>query len=155
MQSKDKKATGIEQAGKNNPFSVPANYFESFPEKLNNRLQSKRPSPVPFPERAWQLIRPRLALAAVITGFALIGYLGLRTFTSTEQDLANSENIAMYIDFYQEDFSDQYFLSQLEEHDYYFEDPDPDYRLYGDDPDLYIEYLYQDEIAMDLLYAEF
>ncbi|MFO7923401.1 MAG: hypothetical protein R6U58_06885 [Bacteroidales bacterium] len=138
-----------------NPFSVPEGYFDSFPAKMMNRLEAEKPVTVSLKERIWEALRPQLALAAAITGFALIGYLGFRSFIQTDQDWLSDEQITEYINHYEHEFSDYYLLSLLEENEFYFDyEADTDLNLYFDDPDMYIEYLYQDDIDVDLIYDE-
>lgn len=140
---------------KKNPFKVPGNYFDSFPEKLDKRIHAGASGKISKAERFWQVLRPQIALAAAITGFALIGYFGLRTFVQTGQESLSDEEITGYMDYYQDDFADYYLLSVLEENDFYFEEEEElESWYYEDDPDLYIEYLYQDEVPIDLIYSE-
>ncbi len=140
-----------EGGAKNNPFSVPDDYFETFSCRLQKRLQTEEAGLSPR-ERFWLVLRPQLALVAVIAGFAIIGYLGFHTFTSRDQGIAREE-IAGYIDLYQNEFSDYYFLSMLDD-DFY-----PDEEIYFDeypaDPDTYMDFLYLDEIAIELIISEF
>ncbi len=140
----------INKSGKNNPFSVPDGYFESFPGKLRHRLQTEEQLSISFTERAWQILRPQFALAAAITGFAIIGYLGLRTFIQSDQEWLSDENIAEYIDYYQHEFNEYQILSLFENGDIY-----PDEDLFFDEPDLYMDYLYMENIDIDLILDEF
>ncbi|GEM_PF-1885878 len=156
MNQKENTESFAGRVEKKNPFTVPGNYFDSFPEKLSKRIHAGKPEKISTVERVWQVLRPQIALAAAITGFALIGYFGLRTFVETGQEWLSDEEITGYMEYYQDDFADYYLLSLLEENDFYFEeDTDIESWYYEDDPDLYIEYLYQDEIPIDLLYTDF
>lgn len=156
MQSKDNRESRIEQVGKNNPFSIPENYFESFPEKLRKRLQAKQPPRVSVRDQFWQILRPQLALAAAIIGFALLGYFGFQTFIRTEEELLSNDVIAEYINYNQHEFSEYYLISIMDENDIYPED-----AFYLEDepylssPDEYMDYLYMDEIDINLIITEF
>jgi hypothetical protein len=135
--------------GKKNPFTVPDNYFGSFPERLRQRLDAEQVPEKHVTERVWQLLRPRLALAAAILGFALIGYFGIRTFVQVEQETINADRITEYIDFYQNDYSEYYLISLLDENDL---DPDD---IYLDETDTYMDYLYEYNTDLDLIISDF
>ncbi len=156
MEEKDN--TGKIQGGadKRNPFSVPYGYFDSFPVKLAEKLQSEEPANVSMTKQVWETIRPQLALAAVITAFAVTGYFGFRSFIETNDEWLSNEAVAEYIDYYQYDFIEPYFLSLLEGEDFYFEDEtDTDLYTWSEDADIYIEYLYNEDIGLDLILTEF
>ncbi len=139
-----------------NPFSVPEGYFDSFPAKLAERLQKEHSASVPLKSRLWETIRPQLALAAAITAFAVIGYLGFRSFMITDDQWLSDEMITGYIEYYHYEFSEPYLLGLLEEDDFYFEDYPADAGWAEiDDPDLYIDYLYQEEVDLYLIMTEF
>jgi hypothetical protein len=140
-------------AGRANPFSVPDGYFETFSGRLQKRLHREEAG-LSLRERFSLVLRPQLALVAAIAGFVIIGYLGFHTFTSRDQGIA-SEEIAEYIDLYQNEFSDYYFLSMLDDDFYPDEDIYFDDYLYPADPDTYMDFLYQDEIAIELIIREF
>ncbi|TVR74538.1 MAG: hypothetical protein EA408_02170 [Marinilabiliales bacterium] len=142
--------------GKKNPFSVPEGYFDSFPARMAERLQDEEPLPAATRPGIWQTIRPQLALAATITAFAVIGYLGFRSFMVTDDQWLSDEMITGYIEYYQYEFSEPYLLGLLAEDDYYLDDyPEDGGWAEADDPDLYIDYLYQEEIDLYLIMTEF
>ncbi len=156
MEEKDNTGKLPGGADKRNPFSVPDGYFDSFPAKLAEKLQNEEPEHVSITERIWETIRPQLALALVITAFAVTGYFGFRSFIETNDEWLSNEAIAEYIDYYQYDFTEPYFLSLLEGEDFYFDDEaDPDSYTWSEDADIYIEYLYNEDIGIDLILTEF
>ncbi len=141
---------------KRNPFSVPEGYFDNFPAKLADRIQKEHPPEVSLKSRLWDTIRPQLALAATITAFAVIGYFGFRSFMDTSEEWLSDEMITSYIEYYQYEFSDPYLLGLLAEEDFDFEYYPEDYGWeVSDDPDLYIDYLYQEEVDLYLIMTEF
>jgi len=151
-----KEKNNIEQVpavtDKRNPFSVPAGYFESLPARLSERLSAGQAEQISPAVRIWESLRAQLYLAAAILGFALIGYFGFRSFIDTGDQLLSNEEINRYIEFYEDEFSGSYFLSLLEGDEFYFEDaPETDYGLYFEDTEIYIEYLYQDNIDLELI----
>jgi len=136
--------------GKENPFSVPQNYFESFPERLRNRLESD-PLPVQSPAgRIWKVLQPQLALAAAIAGFAVLGYIGFRSLIQREDIFPGTDHIAEYIDFYNYDFSEYQLLSLLDDYDTY-----PETENWSAEEELYIDYLFQSDIDITDIISEF
>ena len=139
-----------------NPFSLPGSYFESFPRRLQQRLDTEKAPVKPSRIKAWEVIRPHVALAAAITGFAILGYLILQTFVSHEQEPAGNDLIAEYIDYHQHQFSEYQFLVLLEEHENFpGTDPLHENGLLYSSPELYMDYLYEDNIDIGLIMSEF
>jgi len=68
---------------KKNPFSVPEGYFESFSERLQERIREEEASKVPL--RMMGTARFRIAIAAAVLGVALISYSIIR-FTVPNND---------------------------------------------------------------------
>ncbi len=155
MQNKNDKFQEKGRDGKGNPFSVPENYFESFPRKLRQRLQNEKQGGLSYPEKAWTLIKPQIALAAAIAGFAIIGYLGFHNFISQEEEWLTNEGITEYIDLYEHEFSDYYLLTTLDDDFFADEESYFDEMLYTDDPETYIDYLYHDDVDLDLILTEY
>ena len=67
---------------KKNPFGIPEGYFESFSERLQERIRQEEESKVPL-RRIGTFTRFRVAMAAAVLGVALISYSMIR-FTATE-----------------------------------------------------------------------
>ncbi len=156
MKDKDTIGSGLNRAGKNSPFSVPGDYFDSFPGKLRQRLQTENIPRITLTVRIWQVLRPQLALAAAIAGFAIISYLSFRTFIQTEQEWPSNDDIAKYINYYQYEFSEYYLLSLLEENGLYQDESlifDDDIYFY-DDQEAYLDFLYKENIDLDILLRE-
>jgi hypothetical protein len=140
--------------GKNNPFVVPGDYFESLPGRLQKRLQPQVPAGLSLREKLMLNLRPHVALAAAIAGFAILGYLGIYLYTGNEMERGIREEISEYIDSYHHEFSDHYFLSMLDDDLFPDEDIDFGQSLYPDVIDAYVNYLYQEDIAIDLIMLE-
>ncbi len=140
--------------GKDNPFSVPENYFGSFPDRLRERMEKEKVVQLKPAERFWRVVRPQLALAAAIAGFAVIGYLGFHTFVRQDAGMATEEQILGYLDFYHNDFNEYYFADIIDEfppeEDLFFDD-----YLQPEDHDAYIDYLYRQDIDLELIISEF
>jgi hypothetical protein len=135
---------------KRNPFSLPESYFEQFPGRLQERLQTGKSSVI-YPRESFRLsLRSQLAMAAAIAGLVISVYFG---YTVYQQDDIPYDEIAGYIDHYQYEFSDYFFLGMLDD-DLYPDDIILDESLMPDDHDIYIDYLYQDDISIELILSE-
>jgi hypothetical protein len=149
----DNKIPGSGRKGEN-PFSVPGNYFETFPQRLRQRLdEEKQVVSTPW-EKILVVIKPQLAVAAVIAVLLISGYFGLRNFVFQQDMMLTNEEIAGYMELYQHEFSDYYFLSMLDD-DLYPEEFYLDQSMYPADPDVYMDYLYNSDIDIELIITEF
>ncbi len=79
---------------KQNPFSVPEGYFESFPGKMQERIREMEEQSVPV-RRIGRSAGFRLALAAAILGMALITYSIIRITTVNDGRLPGYTDIAL------------------------------------------------------------
>ena len=61
---------------KEKTFVVPDGYFNDFPSKLLDKIHKEEQ--IPFRNKILISIRPKLYLAAVITGIILITYIGIK-----------------------------------------------------------------------------
>ncbi len=66
-----------EQAEKN-PFSLPEDYFSTLSSRVNQRIKEESAEENTPTISLWKRVRPHLALAATITGFALISLTALQ-----------------------------------------------------------------------------
>lgn len=76
MTTNEEKAI-LERCGRENPFRVPAGYFDTLPQQVMSNLPRKRNT-----IRLWQ----RVAVAAVLSGFVAIG--GFMLFNSAYSNQA-------------------------------------------------------------------
>lgn len=95
------------------PFSLPENYFENFPERLRDRLETRQKSG--FVEKTYKLVRPQLAIAAVLAAFILLGYFIVRSTLDTGRQNENIEEYAVIIDYYIYDFDDEAIMAVFTE----------------------------------------
>ena len=79
---------------KQNPFSVPEGYFESFPGKLQERIREMEEIRIPV-RRIGRSAGFRIALAAAILGVALITYSIIRITTVNDGRLPDYTVIAL------------------------------------------------------------
>ena len=95
----NKKATRLEEFGKENPFKVPEGYFENLTSQIMGQLPEKveKVSPV---ISLWERMSPWVYAAAMIAGVALL----VKLFVSSPEQTKNSLNLTSHTDieeFYQ------------------------------------------------------
>lgn len=98
-----------------NPYSVPENYFEELPGRIQEAIHvQKETEPVkPF---AFRFIRPQLAIAASIIIFAMLGYLGYKSIYSYKSSIElTSGEIAEYVEYYSSEIDEDLFIELLDE----------------------------------------
>ena len=101
---------------KENPFRVPDNYFDNLPKNIQANIYARENTVIKPVTRILNYLKPHLALAAAILGFALIGYTGFRYFINknSNSQIRNQE-IAEYMDFYSNDFDNTLITDLLKE----------------------------------------
>ena len=82
-------APNLSNIKKGNSFSVPDNYFDEFPSKIQSKISEKENPP--YFKRFLQVLKPNLSLAASITIFALIAVIAVKSFV---KDPIYNNNIA-------------------------------------------------------------
>ncbi|GAB4277747.1 MAG: hypothetical protein Kow0068_00980 [Marinilabiliales bacterium] len=83
------KLTSIE---KKNPFEVPEGYFETFPDKLLNKINEEQTKKSPF-NRIVSIIKPQLKLAAAFLLLAMFAFLITYFITDNQTDNLTNNNI--------------------------------------------------------------
>ncbi len=144
QEERQEKTTGLGQPLlKENPFTVPEGYFETFSGRLKERLDEMEASQVPV-RRILPGMWLRAAIAAAVLGAALISYTLIR-FTSGN----NSDS-----DYY----SDMLLMEQLDiiDDDGYLIEFLEEETVDMDDEEAYvnqaIEYLAYNDVEMDLIF---
>lgn len=147
----------LPEQGKDNPFSVPEGYFNSFPDKLKERMREQESRRAGEQESRrvdehnrsaktiWLRISPHLALAAAITGFALISFTLLRI-------LIGSGNVEESYDlsFLDETgiLNESVFQETLEESEIYTDEDYTEWEIEA------MEYLASNEVNLEALLYE-
>ena len=120
-----------------NPFRVPMNYFEELPMRIQERLDDGRKG-----IKVIEMLRPRLAYAAMIAILITIGFLGIRyiMFNNTQYSLSADE-IENAIEYFGYEFEDEMLISALVESDIEY------YPVFSEvEAEQIIEYLAEDYI---------
>jgi len=104
----------ISGAGKQLPFTLPDNYFETFQERLRDRMQ-QREHAGGF-TRVIQFVRPRMSYAAIIAGFLMISYFAFRQIVQSNRQLSmDYVELAEIVDYYLVDFDEDMLYETLSE----------------------------------------
>lgn len=83
MAGNKNKKIRLEDIPKKNPYRVPEGYFDSFNDRLRDKIQSEEEKPV---RNLRFMLRSNLALAAAILAFALISYFSFRLISAGRID---------------------------------------------------------------------
>jgi hypothetical protein len=128
---------------KQNPFRVPAGYFESFPDRLMDRISRLDQERVPV-RKLVTSHRVRIAIAAAIVGLALISYPVVRIALPGHGETDGAINLALMEEM--EIFNHEYELAGYLQPD---ETPIDEEEAYLNQA---IEYLAQNDVEMDLIF---
>ena len=119
------------------PFTVPENYFEELPLRLQERMDEG-----PAFTRMIELVRPRLAYAAMIIVLIAVGYLGIKIIANNSSvNGLTADEIADAIEYYAYDFDDEMLISTIVESDMELFTEETD-----EETEQFIEYLSEDYI---------
>ncbi|MCK4853013.1 MAG: hypothetical protein KAT31_02095 [Bacteroidales bacterium] len=130
------------------PFEVPANYFDELPLRIQERMAETPKTPV---LRIYDMVRPRLALAAMIIGLIAVGYAGLRmVLGNRETRLLTADEITTAIEYFGYEFDDEMLIAAVVESDI---DLDPQYA--DNEIDEIIEYLSGEDIEFGELLNDY
>ena len=100
MSNKNFDINKLSESSPTNPFSVPDGYFSNFSSRLEERIK-KEEVPIVIgmkniPERTlWNKVRPHLALAAAIIGFAMISFTALQVIIGENRGGQNYYDLSM------------------------------------------------------------
>ena len=131
-----------------NPFSVPKDYFESFPRELQEKIISENREYL-WIIKLFRFVKPQIAFGLMIVAFALIA------FTTINLILTNKSNSTIDADFYSKtievdatEFTEQHFIDVLLNNEKKADD------LKLEDSDFYIHYLIDEDIDYRTLIDE-
>lgn len=147
MKESNKIPDSISKAGNKLPFSIPDNYFDELPSRIQQRILKEEYKPVG--QKIMAFIRPQLALAAMIIGFVIIGYAGLKLILNNKNE-KNVNEITEIINYYIYEFDEDLFIDAVLESDkelIYTADNGALEELYN--------YLYEDDIDLSVLLNDY
>jgi len=87
------------------PFSVPEGYFENFPSRIKERLESERKPR--FLKKPYMSLRPGLAIAATLAALILAGYAIIKLNFDNSIKTESAQEFAEIIEYYIYDFDDE------------------------------------------------
>ncbi len=146
MNNKNINRNKLADKSSGNPFSVPDNYFSNFSSRLQERIKMEEEIAYIPSKSIWQSVKPHLALAAAILGFALISFTTLQLIFGENQnydyyDMALMDKTGITLDelVFQETFA----YSEIGEEDSYSE--------WEEDAMIYLA---SNEVNLDMLLIE-
>jgi hypothetical protein len=95
------------------PFSVPEGYFEDFPSRLQERLETERKPG--FFEKTYRTLKPGLAIAAIFAAIILAGYAIIKLSYDNGRKTEPIQEFAEVIDYYIYDFDDETIIAVFNE----------------------------------------
>ncbi|MCK5029727.1 MAG: hypothetical protein KAR57_08830 [Bacteroidales bacterium] len=139
MRKFNKKLEELKENNKN-PFSVPEGYFDSFPQKLQERISSESTEYYWF-ARLFQVVKPQFALGFMIVAFAVIAITTVNVVLSDKaESVIDSDLYTRIIEVDASEFSEQHFIDVL------LEDEKDLIKKKEIETDYYINYLVNEDI---------
>ena len=86
-------APTLSKIEKKNSYEVPDGYFDTFPQRLQERLYPHKE--VSFAGKLVQFVKPHLALATMMVGVFIIAFLGIKLFTPENINNIEAVNVGM------------------------------------------------------------
>jgi hypothetical protein len=140
----DRKQSYLQQESlKSNPFGLPEGYFDSFPEKLQQRIREEEASRIPVrkigTKTRWLVTAAAVLAAALITTSIIRLTNSDRSANSRYPDMALLEQLQVFDD-------DRYLYELIEQEDAAKMDEDEAFANQA------IEYLAVNDVEMDLIF---
>ncbi|MFO7827598.1 MAG: hypothetical protein R6V23_03165 [Bacteroidales bacterium] len=136
------------QENKENPFSVPEGYFETFPSRIQEKIVADQKEPG-WILKLFYFAKPQLALGFMILGFALIAITVTDTImTKQSKSPINSGIYTRIIEVDASEYSEQQFIDIL------LEDEKEIIENNEKETDQYIHYLMDENIDYGTLIDE-
>ncbi len=132
---------------KENNFSVPDGYFETFRNRLDEKIQEEDKKSI-F-SVFFQIIRPQLALASLMLTVVVIGYLGVKLFIPENSSFQNQYDFADLLEDEIYYMDEAFILESLM--DYSGETRENSNEVSDELMDEIINYLADDEMSLELM----
>jgi len=138
MKEKENRPEEIPGMPRKIPFSVPDNYFDQFPSRIQERLSETPVVPI---SRTYPARRV-LAMAAMFIGLVTVGYFGLRMILNGQDaSMLTQEEMDTAIEYFGYEFDDEMLIAAIVESDIDLDPQDID-----NETDVIIEFLSGEEI---------
>ena len=129
------------------PFSVPDNYFDQFPSRIQERLSETPAVPI---SRTYP-VRRVLAMAAMFIGLVTVGYFGLKMILNGQDSRMLSEDeVSTAIEYFGHEFDDEMLIAAIVETDIDLDPQDID-----NETDVIIEFLSDEEIDFNEILIDY
>ena len=144
MMDKERKKPDLQHESlQQHPFRVPEGYFDSFPDRLKDRISKLEEDRVPV-RKLGKSARFRVAMAAAIVGLALVSYPVIRMTTTVGGDTSGYPDLALLEE--AGIFYNDYELAGYLEEEVSPVDEEEAYLIQA------VEYLAMHDVEMDLLF---
>lgn len=132
---------------KKHAFEVPEGYFETFPSRISERISSQEETKSPS---LFRILKPQVALAAIIIVFAVISYTAISFITNNQIQRSTIEEV------------DVARILEYDSYGYYEDNPYMDILMEEEKPvkeeedveDIYMHYLLDENIDYGTLIDE-
>lgn len=114
---------------KENPYSVPAGYFDSLPNAVSEKISSQAGKP-----GIWSVVKPQLGLATAFAAIFLMGYVAVNLFSPGVTGNAD-KSISADSEYFEQNFIETSFI------DFYDSSKDTLEKDSAVDPEEIVEYL--------------
>ena len=147
MKAKENIPEEIPGMSSKTPFSVPDNYFDQFPSRIQERLTETPVVPI---SRTYNISRV-VAMAAMFIGLVTVGYFGLKMiFNGQDIRMLSEDEVSTAIEYYGHEFDDDMLIAAIVESDIDIDPQDIDYES-----DAIIEYLSSEEIDFNEILIDY
>ena len=148
MENFNKKLEELKGNNKN-PFSVPEGYFDSFPQRIQEKISSESTEHY-WVTRIFQVVKPQFALGFMIIAFAVIAITTINIVLSDKtESVIDSDLYTRIIEVDASEFSEQHYIDVLINDEKEIEEQKQE------ETDYYIYYLIDENIDYGTLIDEF
>jgi hypothetical protein len=129
------------------PFSVPDNYFDQFPSRIQERLTETPAVPI---SRTYP-VRRVLAMAAMFIGLVTVGYFGLKMILNGQDSrMLSDDEVSTAIEYFGHEFDDDMLIAAIVESDIDLDPQDMDIET-----DVIIEFLSSEDIDFNEILIDY
>ena len=129
------------------PFSVPDDYFDRFPSRIQERLTETPAVPI---SRTYP-VRRVLAMAAMFIGLVTVGYFGLKMILNGQDSrMLSDDEVSTAIEFFGHEFDDDMLIAAIVESDIDLDPQDMDTET-----DVIIEFLSSEDIDFNEILIDY
>lgn len=150
MKNDNKSSIKLDDISKENPYEVPGLYFDNFPLKLKKRIDEGNEKITVY--NLFSLIKPQLALAFSIIGFALISFITVKIVLKS-----NQQTTYTIAEIHETIYSDSFIMDEellilaVQDEDYIEISKETDDKSYEEE---IVDYLLEEDVDLELIIEE-